>query len=152
MDAGKVIYRSSSFRDVCDSPEKGARPPPLEVSSTSKINAQPQDYVVVSGKPVRVIRSPRPPLFGVPGDEVTAENLNYAEFRNSIISKSYEDLAQELFEAKKCILRQDAEIKRLKNKLSPGESMPHHAEPMPKGNIFEAYIYIYYIAYSFNMR
>ena len=134
MDAGKVIYRSSSFRDVCDSPEKNARPAPLDVSSTSKINAQPQDYVVVSGKPIRVIRSPRPPLFGVPGDEVSAENLNYAEFRNGIISKSYEDLAQELFESKKLILRQDAEIKKLRNKLSASESMQHTAEPLPRGN------------------
>jgi hypothetical protein len=133
------VFRSASHSDVfgaddSTSPDANATPTSaadsmssLETFSTATklINAQPQDFVIVNGKPFRVSRTPRhaPPVQLEDAASATASseaivNLNnFEEFRIQYSGRTYDDLLHELFESRRTINRQELEIKKLKTSI-----------------------------------
>lgn len=125
------VYRSSSHSDVfcpdeSTSPHDNATPTSAAESSTSSgeifgaaskiINAQPQDFVIVNGKPFRVSRTPRhapPDAFGSSTASDTALS-SFEEFRAHYSGRTFDDLLLELFESRRTIHRQELELRKLK--------------------------------------
>jgi hypothetical protein len=111
LNLGNKIYRSSSYGDVLGDSDSDRKPHSSTEITRSIINSQPQDFVIVNGQPYKVSRSPRPPLNHT---EDTDSFISFKEFWSDISTKSYEDLAHELYEARKLIHKQEHEIKKLK--------------------------------------
>jgi hypothetical protein len=156
--ATNKVLRSASHSDVfgaddSTSPNTNATPTSTADSTSSAetfsaatklINAQPQDFVIVNGKPFRVSRTPRhaPPvqLEETPSGTASTESfLNFfEEFKTQYSGRTYDDLLHELFESRRTIHRQELEIRKLKTSIEVA-STPDLTNIRNRGN---SYMYV----------
>lgn len=120
--------RSCSYPDVMENQEDN-KPPPIRISA--QVNSAPQDFVVVKGghsagqsvvsaykvsksSASQPMLSPRPPTQPT---ENPLESFDPTRLRAELSLKTKEEVIEEVVEAKRALLRQEVEIKRLKRHL-----------------------------------